>query len=302
MHLELRHFRTIRAIHDAGGIAAAADQLGITQSALSHQVKTMETLTGQPLFVKRARPLRLSDAGLRVLAAAREILPRVAALEAEFSAMEVGQVGRLHIAVECHACFEWLLPVLEKFRIAWPEVDLDIRQRLSFDALPALRREQVDLVVSSDPEAEDTIQFSPLFDYAPVGLMAHNHRLAKQSFVVAKDFQNQTLITYPMDRSKLDVFSLILDPAGVTPAATRTVELTAMILMLVASGRGVAVLPDWVARPKGVPQGVVARPLLRPEGITRRLFAATREADTLRPHVAHFIRMARQEAVKMQRR
>ncbi|MFT6452668.1 MAG: LysR family transcriptional regulator for metE and metH, partial [Halocynthiibacter sp.] len=147
MHLEFRHLRTIKAIHEAGGLARAADQLNITQSALSHQVKGLEDQAGVELFVRRSKPLKLSPAGMRLLALAEEILPKVATLEDEFAGLQSGKTGRMHIAIECHACFEWLLPVLEEFRKAWPDVDVDIRPGLAFGALPALQKEEVDLVV-----------------------------------------------------------------------------------------------------------------------------------------------------------
>ncbi len=81
MHLELRHLRTIRAIHEAGGLARAADLLNITQSALSHQVKGLEEQAGVELFVRRSKPLRLSSAGARLLRLAERVLPEVAAVE-----------------------------------------------------------------------------------------------------------------------------------------------------------------------------------------------------------------------------
>ena len=175
MHIEFRHLRTIKAIHDTGGLARAADMMNMTQSALSHQIKGIEDQAGVELFVRRSKPLRLSAAGMKMLAAAEAILPQVAALEAEFSGLVSGKAGRLHIAIECHACFEWLFPVLEQFRKAWPEVDVDIRPGLAFDALPALRREDVDLVVSSDPEDLPETDFTPLFDYEPVFVAAAQH-------------------------------------------------------------------------------------------------------------------------------
>ena len=300
MRIEFRHLRTIKAIHDTGGLARAAEQLNMTQSALSHQIKGIEDQAGVALFARRTKPLRLSAAGERMLAAAEKILPQVVALEADFAGLVAGKSGRMHIAIECHACFEWLFPVLEQFRKAWPDVDVDIRPGLAFDALPALRREDVDLVISSDPEQVDGTDFSPLFDYEPVFVAAANHPLARRDFIEAADFCDQTLITYPVDRMRLDVFSQLLIPVKVEPAAVRQVELTAVILMLVASNRGVAVLPDWVVNQIKYSADYVTRPLTK-GGMTRRLFAATRTEDTAQPFVSHLIRLARQEAVRMGR-
>ena len=300
MHIEFRHLRTIKAIHDSGGLARAADQLNITQSALSHQIKGIEDQAGVELFVRRSKPLKLSAAGMRLLVAAENILPQVAALELEFEGLIAGKSGRLHIAIECHACFEWLFPVLEEFRKAWPDVDVDIRPGLAFDALPALRKEEVDLVVSSDPEDLPGTDFTPLFDYEPVFVAASNHPLAQKKFVEATDFAGETLITYPVDRERLDVFSQLLIPNGVAPKAIRQVELTAVILLLVASNRGVAVLPDWVVRQVRYNSDYVTLPLTK-NGVTRRLYAATRAEETSLPFMSHLIRLARQETVKLQR-
>ena len=299
MHLEFRHLRTIKAIHEAGGLARAAETMNITQSALSHQIKGLEDQAGVELFVRRSKPLKLSAAGLRLLRLADQVLPQVEALQAEFTSLRDGQAGRLHIAIECHACFEWLFPVLELFRKDWPDVDVDIRPGLAFDALPALLKEEVDLVVSSDPEELPGVEFIELFDYAPVFVAASSHPLAAKAHVDAQDFRGETLITYPVERQRLDVFSQLLIPAKVEPAAIRPVELTAVILLLVASNRGVAVLPDWVVREVKYSSDYVTRPLTK-DGITRRLYAAVRSSDLEQPYMQELIRFARQEARRLQ--
>ena len=299
MHIEFRHLRTIQAIHEAGGLARAADQLHITQSALSHQIKGLEDQAGVELFVRRSKPLRLSPAGLRLLKLARQVLPQVQALQDEFTGLRAGSTGRLHIAIECHACFEWLFPVLEQFRKSWGDVDIDIRPGLAFDALPALLKEEVDLVISSDPEDLPGVEFTELFDYEAVFVAASSHPLAQKEYVEAADFRGQTLISYPVERTRLDVFSQLLIPAKVEPAAIRQVELTAVILLLVASNRGVAVLPDWVVREVKYSSDYVTRPLTK-DGITRRLYAAVRGEDLGKPYMQELLKLASEEARKLQ--
>lgn len=300
LNIEFRHLRTIRAIQDCGGLARAAERLNITQSALSHQVKNLEEQIGVELFIRRSKPMTLSPAGHRLLRLADQVLPQVEAVEQEFAGLKSGKTGRLHIAIECHACFEWLFPVLEQFRRAWPDVDVDIRPGLQFQALPALQREDVDLVVSSDPDDIPGVEFAPLFDYEPVFLASSAHPLAQKDFVEAADFAGQTLITYPVDRARLDVFSQLLTPAGVEPASIRQVELTAVILLLVASNRGVSVLPDWVVREVRYNSDYVTRPLTE-TGITRRLYGAIRQTDAAKPFMAHVLRLMRTEPLKLQR-
>ncbi|WP_306043748.1 LysR family transcriptional regulator [Mameliella sp. MMSF_3455] len=299
MHIEFRHLRTIKAIHDAGGVARAAEMLNITQSALSHQIKGLEDQAGVELFVRRSKPMKLSAAGMRLLRLAEQILPQVEAVQAEFEGLREGKSGRLHIAIECHACFEWLFPVLEGFRKKFSDVDVDIRPGLAFDALPALMKEEVDVVISSDPEDLAGVTFVPLFDYSPVFVASSQHPLAEKEFIEAEDFRGQTLITYPVERSRLDIFSQLLTPAKVEPAAIRQVELTAVILLLVASNRGVSVLPDWVVREVKYSSDYVTRPLTK-KGLTRRLYAAVRTEDLDKPFMTLLIRLAGEEARRLQ--
>jgi LysR family transcriptional regulator for metE and metH len=104
-----------------------------------------------------------------------------------------------------------------------------------------------------------------------------------------------------VERARLDVFSQLLHPAGVEPKSVRQVELSAVILLLVASGRGVAVLPDWVVRDVGASQSIVTKPLGQ-GGITRRLYGATRAEDTSKPFMSHVLKLCRTEPLKLQRR
>jgi LysR family transcriptional regulator for metE and metH len=190
--------------------------------------------------------------------------------------------------------------VLERFRKLWPDVDVDIRPGLAFDALPALQKEDVDLVVSSDPENLAGVTFTHLFDYAPVFVASSQHALAQKPFIEAEDFRGETLITYPVDRSRLDLFNQLLIPAKVEPAHVRQVELTAVILLLVASNRGVTVLPDWVVREVKYHSDYITRPLTQNK-ITRGLFAATRDVDLEKPFMRDLIQFAGQEAQRLQK-
>jgi LysR family transcriptional regulator for metE and metH len=293
MNIELRHLRTIMAINAAGSVAQAAEQLHITQSALSHQLKAIREQLGVELFVKNTKPMRLSAEGVRFLRAAERILPEIDQLKAEFDSLQKGQAGRLHIAIECHACFEWLFPVLNLFRADFPDVDIDIRPGLAFRALTALADEEVDVVISSDPEAIDGIEFHQLFPYAPTFLAAASNPLAQKPYIDATDFADQTLITYPVERTRLDIFSQLLIPARIEPKLVRQVELTAVMLMLVGANKGVTVLPDWVIRSADIDAGLVARPVTR-RGLTRQLYAAVRRDDEMKPFMQRFVELGRQ--------
>ena len=301
MILELRHLRSFIAIEDTGSLARAAERLHLTQSALSHQIKVLERCYETPLFLRSTRPLKLTPAGHKLLDLARRVLPGVEQTEAELKRVAQGETGRLHISIECHACFEWLLPVLDRYREKWPEVEVDIRLGVSFDPIPALQNGVVDLVISSDPVAQSDLVFEPLFDYQALLVLARNHALTEKDYVEATDLADQTLITYPVERKRLDVFTRFLRPAGIEPAAIRQAELTAIILQLVAGQRGVAVLPDWVVREPVQQQRLAVRALGK-SGMFGTLYAAVRSVDRPAAYIETFIELARSAPVNHQLR
>ncbi|ARP81053.1 LysR family transcriptional regulator [Bordetella genomosp. 8] len=290
--LEIRHLETLAAIRDGGSLQEAAERLHLTQSALSHQLRELESRLGTPLLNRRTRPARLTTAGLRVLALADDILPRLRATERELQRLAAGRTGRLHLAIECHSCFQWLMPAMDAFRVQWPEVALDLSAAFSFAPFPALLRGDLDLVITSDPQTLEAIEYVPLFGYELVLAVSEANPLASQRYVQPEQLADQTLITYPVDRQRLDVFTAFLDPADVEPATIRKAELTPIIAQLVASNRGVAALPNW-ALTEYLGQGWLKVCRLGPQGVWRTLYAAIRNEDADAPFIKDFLTIAR---------
>lgn len=295
--LERRHLETLSAIRQHGSLVEAAEHLHVTQSALSHQLKELEGRLGLQLLHRRTRPLRFTNPGLKVLELADQVLPQLQALERELRRMAAGESGRMHVAIECHSCFQWLMPALDRFRGLWPGVTLDLSAAFSFAPLPALVRGDLDLVITSDPDTTEAVQWTPLFRYELVLAVANDHPLARRRNVAPEDLAGVTLITYPVERDRLDVFTAFLDPAGVTPSAVRTAELTPMMIQLAASGRGVVALPNW-ALTEYLEPGLVTAVSLGEAGVWRTLYAGVRSEDADSPYLQDFIGLAREHCFR----
>ncbi|WP_344704363.1 LysR family transcriptional regulator [Halomonas cibimaris] len=290
--IELRHLRTLLALRDTGSLVEAAERVHLTQSALSHQLKDLENRIDSALFVRKSRPVAFTRTGTRLLALAEQVLPQVRAAERDVARLAGTEHGRLHMAIECHSCFQWLMPTVDHFRDHWPEVEIDIPTGHHFDPLPALAREQLDLVITADPQPIEGIHYAPLFRYEGLLAVARQHALARQRCVHPEMLGDQTLITYPVEQSRLDVFTQFLRPAGVAPAEIRTAELTIMMMQLVASGRGVCALPSW-ALTEYLERDYVSAVPLGEGGMWSTLYAALRENTREAPWMQDFLRTAR---------
>lgn len=273
-------------------LVEAAERLHLTQSALSHQFKELEERLGMQLFVRKTKPVRFTSAGLRLLQLADSLLPQLRTAERDLARLAGGTAGRLHMAIECHSCFQWLMPTIDQFRDAWPEVELDLASGFSFAPLPALARGDLDLVVTADPIELPGITYVPLFTYEALLAVANQHALAGRPYVVPEDLERETLITYPVERDRLDVFTRFLDPADVEPAQVRIAELTVMMMQLVASGRGVCCLPNWALHEYSS-RGYVTARRLGEKGLYCTLFAAIRTDMFDAPFMRDFLLTAK---------
>lgn len=293
LHLEFRHLRTLIAIRDTGSIATAAKRLHLTQSALSHQLKGLENQLGSAILARhKRRELRFTAAGQRLLQLADDILPRIDNAERDIHDLVSGNRGRLHISIECHSCFDWLLPAMDRYREEWPQIELDLSLAYSLDPLPALLDGMIDMVITSDPTAHAGVSYQPLFRYQSVLVIPSDHELSEKDFIEPADMTGETLLTYPVARQRLDVFRHFLEPAGVEVGAVRTAELTSMIVQLVASRRGVAVLPAWALEKYLRDDYVITRPL-GSDGMWSTLYTAVRREQNALPYVEAFTELAR---------
>lgn len=294
MYLELRHLRTLVMLRQCKSLTTAADKLHQTQSALSHQLKGLEHYYDAPIFIRKSKPLRFTVLGEQLLALADEILPSVERSELILRQLGASARGRLHIAMECHSCFEWLMPTMDRYRQHWRDVELDISVGFAFEPMSALQRAEVDLVVSSDVQNLPDLKFVPLFGYETLLALDKNNPLCAKERIVAPDLANQTLITYPVDTARLDVYKDFMTPAGVSPAKRRSADLSAMALQLVASGRGVAALPNWVLASYLAKDYIEARAFSPP--LTATLYAVIRQSDRELAYISAFIEQAKETA------
>ena len=275
--LEIRHLQMMHALKRHGSLATTADEMNLTASAISHQLKELENYYDITMVNRRTRPISFTPAGLMVLELAERILPQVARTQSDIKRLAHGQAGRLRLASECHSCIDWLMPILNTYRGQYADVELDFSTGFDPEPHQMLVDGEIDLLITSSDLPIDGIDYLPLFTYESRLVVAPTHPLASQSVITPQDLCDQTLIAYPVEESHLDIIAKFLTPNGVAPANIRTTELTAMLIQLVASEHGVAALPDWVVLEYERKGWVVSRPL--GTGVHCQLYAATRSSD-----------------------
>jgi LysR family transcriptional regulator for metE and metH len=289
--LELRHFRTLLALQETGKLSTAAARVHLTQSALSHQVRALEERFG-PLFDRARGGVVFTATGVRLLELSRHILEEIGNAERDLERMQDAGEGELRIVLECHTCFDWLMPVMDRFRGLWPEVELDLVAGFHSDPLELLRQGKADLVIGSRPPKRKGITATPLFRYEILAVLPVDHPLQARKWMEAKDFAGETLVTYPVPEKRIDVIREVLAPANVA-FKRRTAELTVAILQLVASKRGIAALPSWGLKNYLDHDYVIARRIGR-HGLFSDLYALGSDALMQRSFTREFLKIIRE--------
>ena len=288
--IEIKHLKTLQALRTTGSLAGAAAQLHQTQSALSHQFSDLEQRLGFRLFVRKSQPLRFTPQGEILLQLAERVLPQI---QQALQACHEPHQATLRIAIECHSCIQWLTPALDSFRSNWPQVVVDFKSGVTFDPQPALQQGELDIVLTSDILPRSGLHYSPLFDFEVRLVMAPDHPLAAKAVITPEDLADETLLIYPVQRQRMDIWRHFLQPAGVSPSL-KSVDNTLLLIQMVAARMGIAALPHWVVESFERQQLIVTR--TPGEGLWSRLYAAVRDGEQRQPVIDAFIRSSRQHA------
>ncbi|WP_428243049.1 LysR family transcriptional regulator [Gynuella sp.] len=290
--IERIHLRILREIERQGSLTAAASALNLTQSALSHTMKKLEQSKGVPMWSKEGRTLRLTQAGEYLLNEARRLLPQLERIDEVLRQYAGGEQGTLHIGMECHPCYQWLLRVVKPFLQRWPNVDIDVKQQFRFGGLAALYNHDIDILVTPDPITRAGIVFEPVFPYELVLLVGEANPLRELPYVRPDQLSDQVLLSYPVSAERLDIYQQFLVPAGCRPKKHKTLEATEIILQMVASGRGVTTLPQWLVAEYA--ETFAVYPVrLGQQGIHKQIHLGVRTQDVDHLHIQTFKEFSR---------
>jgi LysR family transcriptional regulator for metE and metH len=296
--LNLRQLRIVDAIVRSGTVTQAAERLFVTQPAVSHGLRQLETGLGVKLFRREGRRMVPTPEGTRLHETARTVLDELARAEYDMGQYRAGYQGIVHVATGCYTCYHWLPGIMGAFSDAFPDVDLQIVPAATNEPLEALKQGRLDLAIVETETDDRELHLEPLFDDELLVVMRPGHRLASRAFLVAEDFRDETLLVH-IDHTQSFYYDRVLAPAGVEPARVFALHLTEALIESVKSGLGIAVMAEWVVAPE-VAAGRLRAVRLTEGGMHRSWYLATRRGESSVPGKRHLSR--RSGRMRRQRR
>ena len=176
--MEWHELKAFLAVADAGSFSRAAEQLHLTQPAVSKRIQSLETSLATRLFDRVGRRIFLTDAGKTLEPRARQLLAQLDDTEKLLKNLDRRVDGRLSVATSHHVGLHRLAPVLQRFSRAHPEVQLDIEFVDSEAAHTLVRNAETELaVVTLDPDGPAELAYRPLWTDVLVFIASADHPL-----------------------------------------------------------------------------------------------------------------------------
>jgi LysR family transcriptional regulator, low CO2-responsive transcriptional regulator len=261
--LDSRQLLAFAALARRGSFTLAAKDLFLTQSAVSHAIKTLEDDIGCRLLDRVGRRVLLTQAGEQFLRHTEKILREMEAARTGIETLTKWGHGRLRVGASTTACQHILPTVLREFRQSYPKCVIRIEPGDHGHQLDLLRAGQIDLAVIIEPPGAALAEFVfvPLFQDELRFLVSPLHPWAKQNRAPRESIEGETLVLYNKTSHTFRLVSEYFRDERIT--LSNFIELGSMeaIKELVKIGIGVGVLAPWIAKPELESGSLVSLPL-----------------------------------------
>lgn len=294
MDLELRHYRYFVALADALHFGRAAEYLGISQPALSQQLRVIEQAVGVPLLTRSGRRLGLTEVGTVFRDEALAVLRQVELSETATARASRGDTGALSIGYVASAALSGMLPnLIVDFRRAHPDVQVSIREMDMPAQIVAVADGELDIGFVRPPvrDLPDGVALQMLEAEPVVAVLNAQHRLARRARIDVAALQDETFIcTHTQEGTGFYATTLeICAAAGFRPRVEALSRQMSTIISMVAAGFGVALIP--VSMTRFAQPDVAFRPLLQNDA--RSHLALAHRKNVRSPAAQQLIRLCR---------
>lgn len=235
------------AVAEAGSLTKAAEKLFLTQSALSHQLKDIESQLGCSLFTRVNKKLIITNAGVAFLNAGGVILNEITRLQTDIQRMTIGETGKVRLITQSSTCYHWLPRILKVFQGEYPNVDVQLNSEPINKPVQLLNAGKFDVALVHEKGNEKSIEYIELFTDEVVALIPTADPLSARPYLTAKDFKTATYFTHSKQIGESSFFADFLKPHKVTPKKVVNFPLTETIVAMVNEGLGMTVMANWLA-------------------------------------------------------
>ncbi len=273
--MDTRDLRGFLAVAESSSFTAAGRRLGISQPAVSQQIRRLEEELAAPLFYRHSRRVALTQAGDQLLPYARQILAKLEEARAAVSDFETMGRGRITIGAGGTICHHVLPPLLQEFSERFGRIEVQVLSGYSAQTVQRTVEGRVDLGIVILPITERALVAGEVGRDELVAIAPPGHPWSGLDRVRAEDFSEQRLIVYDRVSQTFRILERFLLESGVFPKLAMEIDDLEAVKRMVAEGLGVSAVASWTVKNEVADKRLVARPLaggglFRAWGLIRR--------------------------------
>ena len=266
--IELKQLKIFRTIVEVGSFTGAGERLGVSQSAISQQVRALEEELGVPLLLRTAKSLQVTPSGEMLLSCARQVLDKVDETRRHLEEQARGRGGLVRIGTPEPPC-NYLLPeVLVELKRRFPRIDARVVSGHTADTLGRLMSGELDVALLPLPVDAEKLRIVEVGRDELVAVVPPDHAWTKMPFVTARDFDKEPLLVYDRSSQITDLTLGFLLAEGVFPRIAAEIDHIQALKQLAQRRLGIAVVPSWAAHDE-ITAGLLAPVRLGPTGLGR---------------------------------
>jgi len=292
-YLEIKHLRMLCTIAETGNMTKAASRLFLSQSALSQQLKDIESKLQVDLFFRTRKSMLLTPIGKKLLESAQQVIQTIDDAELEIAKIVLGESGELKVGIQCVFCYKWLPGVIRIFQKKFPNIELELGG--SHDLVDELENKKFDFIITAGVKMDERFICKTLFADQLVCIMPVEHSLSSRSYVRFEDFSRFNLISHA-EKEASRFYQHYLKSRGVEPKRFMTVGQPHAIVEMVASGFGLGVFPRWAICSSLETNCIAARPIGK-SGLPVTWYAAFLKNSQIQVYQQEFINIISKQKI-----
>ncbi len=283
--MEIRHLKLINEVSKSGSLTKASENLYLSQSALSHQLKEIESFFKTQLFIRQNKRMVLTKEGEIVLLASQRILDEIDSTAKYIRQMTEKDAGEIRISTECYTSYPWLSNFLKEFHPLYPKVEIKINSDATRYALSNLLENNIDIGIFEDNKSRK-LSYTPLFNDEFYIIVNPSHKWANRTWIDIKDTTDEAYIMYTIPTEESSLYKLLFPKTP--PKKLYKMMVTEAIIEMVKGGLGFTVLPNWIVYPYIKSKELKAIKITK-KGIKRTWYAGVLKNRIVPPYMSDFI-------------
>lgn len=295
--MEIKYLKLIKTIAEEGNISNSSDKLFLTQSALSHQLKDIESQLGVQIFSRSRNKWKLTGEGEELYKLAINVLNEIDKSINNIKSINDGSKGNLRLKTECYSFYSGMPAFIQKMGFLYPEISIDLMVEALGDPFSKIIDNELDVaVVTCQPQHDDLISLE-LFEDEIFALMHEEHQLGSNEYVSANDFKEINLIIHSLPIDSVTIYMHFLKVNKVMPRKIIPIPLTEVALELVSANMGVTCIPKWSVKDFQLPCSVIFKRISK-YGLKRKHYLVFRKSDQNKSYMKDFVQNLKEEFVE----